>query len=210
MVKYLGVILDENLSWGPHINYLSLKLRKANGALSKIRYYVPKKTLWSLYFSLLHYHLIYAPQLWAQLQNVHSNKIFILQKKALRIMNNSDRRAHTDPLFHECKILKLFDHVKMENALFLHKYFNQELPQSLIDNFKIEKRNDSYSTRTSKYNTLIVPNINTKKYGESSVMHQSIVSWHYFCINLQNPNLENITIFQLKEMIQNFLLDSYK
>ena len=37
MVKYLGVILDENLSWEPHINYISLKLRKANGALSKIR-----------------------------------------------------------------------------------------------------------------------------------------------------------------------------
>ena len=41
MVKYLGVILDENLSWEPHINYISLKLRKANGVLSKIRYYVP-------------------------------------------------------------------------------------------------------------------------------------------------------------------------
>ena len=51
----------------------------------------------------------------------------------------------------------------MENALFLHKYFNHELPQKLIDTFKIEQRNDLYSTRTSRYNTLIVPNINTKK-----------------------------------------------
>ena len=210
MVKYLGVILDENLSWEPHINYISLKLRKANGALSKIRYYVPKQTLRSLYFSLFHCHLIYAPQLWAQLQNIHSNKIFILQKKAMRIMDNADRRAHTDPLFYDYKILKLFDHVKMENALFLHKYFNHELPQSLIDNFKIEQRNDLYSTRTSRYNTLIVPNISTKKYGESSVIYQSIISWHYFSYNLQNPNLQNTTIFQLKELVQNFLLNSYK
>ena len=81
MVKYLGVILDENLLWEPHINYISLKRRKTNGALSKIRYYVPKQTLRSLYFSLFHCHLIYAPHLWAQLQNIHSNKIFILQKK---------------------------------------------------------------------------------------------------------------------------------
>ena len=36
-------ILEENLSWESHINYISLKLRKANGALSKIRYYVPNK-----------------------------------------------------------------------------------------------------------------------------------------------------------------------
>ena len=208
-VKHLGVILDENLSWEPHINYLSLKLRKANGALCKVRYYVPKKTLQSLYFSLFHCHLLYAPQLWVQLQNIHSNKIFILQKKALRIMNNPDRRAHTD-LFHDYKILKLFDYVKMENTLFLHKYFNHGLPQSLIENFKIEKRNDPYSTRTSRYYTLIVPNVNTKNYGESSVMHHSIMSWHYFSYNLQNPDLQNITIFELKEMVQNFLLDSYK
>ena len=92
----------------------------------------------------------------------------------------------------------------MENALFLHKYFNHELPQSLIDNIKIEQRNDLYSTRTSSYNTLIVPNINPKKYGES------IISWHYFSYNLQNPNLQNTTIFQLKELVQNFLLNSYK
>ena len=128
----------------------------------------------------------------------------------MRIMDNADRRAHTDPLFYDYKILKLFDHVKMENALFLNKYFSHELPQSLIDNFKIEQRNDLYSTRTSRYNTLIVPNINAKKYGESSVIYQSIVSWHYFSYNLQNPNLQNTTIFQLKELVQNFLRNSYK
>ena len=98
----------------------------------------------------------------------------------------------------------------MEKPFFLHKYFNHELPQSLIDNFKIEQRNDLYSTRTSRYNTLIVPNINTKKYGESWVIYQSIISWHYFSYNLQNPSLQNTTIFQLKEVVQNFLLNSYK
>ena len=36
----------------------------------------------------------------------------------MRIVDNADRRAHTDPLFYDYKILKLFDHAKMENALF--------------------------------------------------------------------------------------------
>ena len=93
----------------------------------------------------------------------------------MRIMDNADRRAHIDPLFYDYKILKLFDHVKMENALFLHKHFNHELPQSLIDNFKIEQRNDIYSTRTSRYNTLIVPNINTK----NMVNHRLYISQLY-------------------------------
>ena len=31
-IEYLGVILDENLSWQYHVHSLSLKLRRANGA----------------------------------------------------------------------------------------------------------------------------------------------------------------------------------
>ena len=36
-VKYLGVKIDGNLSWKSHIDYLSLKLNRANALLSKIR-----------------------------------------------------------------------------------------------------------------------------------------------------------------------------
>ena len=100
--------------------------------------------------------------------------------------------------------------LKWKTHSFYTNTYNHELPQSLIDNFKIEQRNYLYSTRTSRYNTLIVPNINTKKYGESSVIYQSYISWHYFSCNLQNPNLQNTTISQLKELVQNFLLNSYK
>ena len=43
MVKYLGVILDENLSWEPHINYISLKLRKAKEPFQKLDTTSPNK-----------------------------------------------------------------------------------------------------------------------------------------------------------------------
>ena len=40
-IKYLGVFLDEHLNWNKHISDLCCKLRRANGALSNIRHYVP-------------------------------------------------------------------------------------------------------------------------------------------------------------------------
>ena len=43
MVKYLGVILDENLSWEPHINYISLKLRKLMEPFQKLDTTSPSK-----------------------------------------------------------------------------------------------------------------------------------------------------------------------
>ena len=44
-VKYLGVHLDEHLSWRTHIASIATKLRRANGALSKLRHYVPTQIL---------------------------------------------------------------------------------------------------------------------------------------------------------------------
>ena len=39
-VKYLGVNIDTNLSWQRHVNYLSIKLNRANALLFKMRKYV--------------------------------------------------------------------------------------------------------------------------------------------------------------------------
>ena len=41
----MGFCIDENLSWGTHINELSKKLSRANGVLTKLRYFAPKKNI---------------------------------------------------------------------------------------------------------------------------------------------------------------------
>ena len=58
-VNYLGVLLHENLQWQTHINSLITKLSTAVGLLSKIRYYVPKYLLRTIYFSIFNSHMIY-------------------------------------------------------------------------------------------------------------------------------------------------------
>ena len=58
-VNYLGVVLDEFLSWDAHINKLCKKLAQTNGILSKFRHYVPQKTCISVYFSLLYSFILH-------------------------------------------------------------------------------------------------------------------------------------------------------
>ena len=59
-VKYLGIFLDKNLSWDYHILQLSKKLSRANGVLYKLRNYVPKETIISVYYSIFYSHVKYA------------------------------------------------------------------------------------------------------------------------------------------------------
>ena len=44
-IKYLGVMLDDLLSWNTHVHYLNKKLSSACGILGKIEYYVDVPTL---------------------------------------------------------------------------------------------------------------------------------------------------------------------
>ena len=51
-VKYLGVILDSNLTWQPHIDKISEKLFKSYGMFFKLRHYVPLSTLNLIYYGM--------------------------------------------------------------------------------------------------------------------------------------------------------------
>ena len=56
---YLGVIIDKNLSWNAHTKYLISKLSQASGAIYKLRKFLSRKTLISIYNSLVVSHLNY-------------------------------------------------------------------------------------------------------------------------------------------------------
>ena len=52
-VNYLGVVLDEFLSWDAHVNKSCKKLAQTNGILSKLRHYVPQDLYFSIFFLVL-------------------------------------------------------------------------------------------------------------------------------------------------------------
>ena len=69
-VKYLGLLIDNNLSWNHHINHICSKLKRANGALSKLRHFVPGTVLLSLYYALFHSHMSYCCQVWSSIRKL--------------------------------------------------------------------------------------------------------------------------------------------
>ena len=58
-VKYLGVLIDSNLSWKSHNDEYSKKIAKSICILSKIRHFLPIDTLILLYYSQMYSFLRY-------------------------------------------------------------------------------------------------------------------------------------------------------
>ena len=82
----------------------------------KLRHFLPLKVMKNVYYSLIYSHIIYAIEAWGSACKTELDKIFILQKRAMRLMTYNDK-YHTiygplissDPIFFELEMLKVSD-----------------------------------------------------------------------------------------------------
>ena len=164
-VKYLGIILDDCLNWKIHINELCKKLSRTVGMLFKIRHQCNKRVLRSLYFSLFESHLSYGLPVWGSAIQAHMQKLFILQKKAIRAISFSDFRAHTSPLFKELNTLKIDDLFQYQVSSLMWDFDHNTLPNALNSLFNKTRNTHSYGTRFANADKLNIERTNTSRYG---------------------------------------------
>ena len=128
--KFLGVIIANKFTWQRHINYMALKISKSLAILSKLKYKIPKNCLLTLYYSLVYPHFNYCIIIWGCASQTLMNKLLILQKRAVRIVDKFNHfKCHTDPIFFKFKLLKVADVCMLSCLLFLYKYKFNLLPE---------------------------------------------------------------------------------
>ena len=207
-VKYLGVKIDTNLSWQYHVNDLSIKLNRANALLFKMRKYVSLKILRSIYFAIFDSYLSYCCLVWAQNYST-IQRIIILQKKAIRIINFQPRRFHTSPLFKQNSILKFQDKICLENILFISKTLNNLSPSVFNTWFSFSSDQDNDETSSSTQGNLIKRFYKTKRYGKYSIIVSAVESWKiqkqlkYLLLRDLSPN-------KIKMIVSDLYLKSYQ
>ena len=89
VTKFLGILIDNNLSWKSHTSHISKIVSKYNGIIRKIRPYLNQDSLQTLYNTLVLPHLSYCTLVWGNENNANLESLFILQKKVIRTCTNS-------------------------------------------------------------------------------------------------------------------------
>ena len=126
VTKYLGILIDDNLSFKSHIHYLTIKLSRSVGVISRLRYFLPSSTLINLYYSLIHSHLLYGLPVWASTYKTYLTKIRVLQNKAISIISETLYKERISPYYYKLQILKLDDLYQFELAKFIHQYTHNQ------------------------------------------------------------------------------------
>ena len=86
---------------------------------------------------------------WGQAAKTHLNKILLLQKRALRIINFSDRRDHAIPLFIDANVLPLNFLYYQTISNLMHDVHNNMVPSGILNLFQTTSSCHYYNTRAS-------------------------------------------------------------
>ena len=97
--KFLGVNIDNNLTWKPHINHIVTKISKGVGILLHLSRELPKNILTLIYKTLILPYLTYCYITWGFTYHTYLDKLFNIPKKAMRIITHSTTCSHSSPLF---------------------------------------------------------------------------------------------------------------
>ena len=118
-----------------------------------MRKLVSLKILQSIHFAIFDSYLSYCSLVWSQNRSA-IQRILILQKKAVRIINFQPRNSHTSPLFKQNFIIKFQDKICLENVLFVSKSLNNLTPSVFSTWFSFSSDQHNYETSSSTQGNL--------------------------------------------------------
>ena len=176
--------------------------------LAKVRHYISKDDLKSLYFAIFSSHLTYGSQIWGQVINSFNQRIFKLQNRALRIITFSDLRADSAPLYRDLKILKLDDHISLQNCLFVHDALHKISPVCFHDYFTYTSEVHTFSTKSVTYGNLFVKHSGTIRYGINSIINKCVHNWNILS-RILKLDFFTISRFSFRSVIHKHYIECY-
>lgn len=157
--KYLGIILDDKLTWDEHIEHVINNTIKYINCFKYIKQYLPTHCARILYYSFIYSRIAYGIEIYGKTTNSNLHKLQVIQNKSLKILLNQHPRTSTNFIHRQTNILKvkhIHDYVVVN---FVHKQINGKLPV-IYNNYFIP--NNHVHHHNTRHNTnLFYPLIST-------------------------------------------------
>jgi hypothetical protein len=147
--KFLGVHIDSQLTWNNHIKYIHAKISKSMYVLYRAKLFFTKDSLYSIYCTLILPYLMYCCEIWGNNYKQRLQCLYVLQKRAIRIVGNVGYRDHSAPVFCMLSTLHIFDIVKYRSAVTMYMAYSNLLPLKIQSYFTFVLNTHNHSTRNN-------------------------------------------------------------
>lgn len=191
-VKYLGLVIDNMLTWNQHVANIRKKIATLVGLFYKLNQFIPDYLRKQIYFSNFHSHFLYLMPVWSTCNKTLFLNAERLHKRAIKCLFNLERRFPTEDLYSHTSILPLQSYVLMSNATLIFKLKNH----MLHSNINIEEFLPTHTYGTRQHQQLIPPRPLTTKYGINGILFRSISAFR--SLPDQITSVLNLNSFKLK------------
>ena len=199
--NFLGLTVNEYMNWNSHTQKIVNKISRTLGVMKRLKRYLPLSAMKLMYDSLILSHL----QFGITNRGFEWDRISKLQKRALRIMTNSQYNAHTEPLFKLLHLLKVKDIYENQCLKFWYKYVNNKLPNYFRNMFPYNHELHEIETRNHDRLHLYPTNIS----GARNVLRHHIPE----LLNKFPPHLverfKMHSLYSVSHHIKCYLIDLY-
>ena len=188
-VKYLGVLVDDDLKFKSHIDKVSGITRRNLGVITRAKFLLQKKHRYMLYNALILPYLSYCITIWGSNYEATLKPLVTIQKRAIRLISGVGPLEHTSPLFDHLKLLKLYDLNKYQILLIMHDALFQRIPSVVADKFKLHA--PSRTTRSQQHFSVVVQSasgVPTPNY--------RLANYRSFCLFCRGPSIWNELVAQ--------------
>ena len=157
VTRFLGVMVDNRLTWSSHIAFLHQKLLANKHMLHIAKNILDYNCLRSIYYAHIYSHLSYGISAWGSMAKKSDiTSLFVIQKQCIRLVHNCRITADCTPLFKQSKMLSLHNIINVELAKLGYSINRKLLPKLILDIYDKNggKKIHSYPTRNK-----MTPNI---------------------------------------------------
>ena len=193
--KYLGVVIDANLSWQQHVEYIYKKIIKFTSIFYKINHKLNFDILRMIYFAFVHPHLSYGIEIYGNTYQAHLNRLIILNNKLLRILQNCAHNTPVAKLYKNFNTLSLPDLHSYQILRFVHTfiYCHSKLPCVFSEYFSSNSAVHAYNTRNK--DSLHLESFHSSL-GQRSINFKGSVLWNALPEELKR--ISSVQVFKKK------------
>lgn len=125
--KYLGLILDNKLTWKEHIKYVKSKLISLTGVLRSVVRCLPRKVCYIIYNSLVKPHIDYLIQIWGSAAKTNLISLQRAQNKLIKILFRYNFLTATEKIYKETKLMNITNTYKYNTCILIRKILSKDI-----------------------------------------------------------------------------------
>jgi hypothetical protein len=158
--KFLGLHLDDSLTWINHINYVCGKICSGLYLLRQMSNLVSADVLKILYYGTIFPFINYGIELWGCAADVHINRILLLQKRAIRIIHGLGKLESCQKFFIDNKYFTVYSLYLYKLILFFVHHNKGHQTCSDVHQYNTRNKSNYFRQRTKLKLTEHSPFIN--------------------------------------------------